>query len=134
MITNRYDIISQELRLSSNTEKVSWVAGIYVDNYEDTFDMLILPWNMSVQRQFSGEGYAFFGQLRYALTPNLGVTGGLRYEHQEKDFEDYVSGRTMDNSWDDIAPKFSVDYAFTPEIMGYVTVAKGFRPGGFNVF
>ncbi|WP_321414645.1 TonB-dependent receptor domain-containing protein [uncultured Desulfobacter sp.] len=45
-----------------------------------------------------------------------------------------MSGRTKDNSWDDIAPKFSVDYAFTPEFMGYVTIAKGFRPGGFNVW
>ncbi len=131
---NEYDRISQELRMASNTEKMNWVVGIYCDKYEDTFDMLVIQWDWAIKRQFSGEGYALFGQLRYALTPKLGVTAGLRYEHQEKDFEDYVSGRIMDNSWDDIAPKFSMDYAFTPEIMGYVTVAKGFRPGGFNVF
>ncbi|WP_321414643.1 TonB-dependent receptor domain-containing protein [uncultured Desulfobacter sp.] len=100
-LDNEYDRISQELRLSSNTEKMNWVLGLYIDKNEDTIDMLIRPLNMSVNRQFSGDGYALFGQLRYALTPKLGVTGGLRYEHQEKDFED---GRIP------IFPVFKTDY------------------------
>nr|WP_320191233.1 TonB-dependent receptor [uncultured Desulfobacter sp.] len=129
---NEYESISQELRLASNAEKMNWVAGLFYYKYDNTFDNMYR--SSPTKRDMGGETYALFGQLRYALTDKLGVTGGLRYEHQDKDFEDYVSGRARDNSWDDIAPKFSVDYGFTSEVMGYVTVAKGFRPGGFNLW
>jgi len=131
---NEYDRISQELRVASNTEKMSWVAGIFYDKNDDTFDIKISPMSMIVDRNLGGETYALFGQLRYALTPKIGVTGGLRYESQEKDMQDHVLGNSFDDSWDDISPKFSVDYAFTSQVMGYATVAKGYRAGGFNLF
>nr|WP_319395859.1 TonB-dependent receptor [uncultured Desulfobacter sp.] len=127
---NEYDKIAQELRLSSNTKKMSWVAGIYYDNDDDTTDVTMA--SMTRNRELGGEAFAIFGQLRYALTPKIGVTGGLRYETQEKDMQDYITGNSFDDTWDDIAPKFSVDYAITEQVMGYATVAKGFRSGGFN--
>lgn len=129
---NEYDSISQELRLTSNTEKMNLIAGIFYHKFDNAFNNMWRSW--PTKRDMGGETYALFGQLRYALTDKLGITGGLRYEHQDKDFEDHVLGRAKDNSWDDIAPKFSVDYAFTPEVMGYATIAKGFRPGGFNLW
>jgi len=124
------DKISQELRLSSNTEKMNWVAGIYFDKDDDTTD---LTWNSyPVNRDMGGEAYALFGQLRYALTPKIGMTGGLRYDSQDKDMEDNIRGTSKDDNWEDISPKLSVDYAITEQVMGYATVAKGFRSGGFN--
>jgi len=135
---NEYDKISQELRLSSNTLKMKWVAGLYYDKDDDTFHNIlssIVPaMNTTTDRRLGGEGYAVFGQLRYALTSRIGVTGGLRYEKQDKDMRDHLSGSAFDGSWDDMSPKFSVDYTFTPQVMGYLTVAKGFRSGGFNAF
>ena len=129
---NEYDKIAQELRFASNTEKMSWVVGIYYDKDDNTIDG---AWASSkTKRDLGGEAYALFGQLRYALTPKMGVTGGLRYETQDKDAQDYITGSSFDDTWDDIAPKFSVDYAITEQVMGYATVAKGFRSGGFNVF
>ncbi len=124
------DKISQELRLASKTEKMSWVAGIYYDKDDDTMDFSYS--SITIKRNLGGEAYALFGQLRYALTPKIGMTGGLRYETQDKDMQDYLTGNDFDDTWDDIAPKFSVDYAITEQVMGYATVAKGFRSGGFN--
>ncbi|WP_321413815.1 TonB-dependent receptor [uncultured Desulfobacter sp.] len=124
------DKISQEVRLSSNTEKMNWVAGIYYDKDDSKGVTFYGP--LTMDRDTGGEAYAFFGQLRYALTPKMGVTGGLRYETQDKDMQDYSTGNSFDDTWDDIAPKFSVDYAITEQVMGYATVAKGFRSGGFN--
>ena len=36
------------------------------------------------------------------------------------------------NSWDDFSPRFVVDYHFTDDIMGFASVAKGYKAGGFN--
>ena len=127
---NEEDKISQELRLASTTEKMSWVAGIYYDKDDKISDQTYGSW--AIKRDLGGEAYALFGQLRYALTPKIGMTGGLRYETQDKDMQDHATGNSFDDSWDDIAPKFSVDYAITEQVMGYATVAKGFRSGGFN--
>ncbi|WP_321413871.1 TonB-dependent receptor [uncultured Desulfobacter sp.] len=127
-----YDKIAQELRLASTTEKISWVAGIYYDKDDNTTSVSFS--SMASNRDLGGEAFALFGQLRYSLTPKIGVTGGLRYETQDKDMQDYASGNSFDDTWDDIAPKFSVDYAITEQVMGYATVAKGFRSGGFNAY
>ncbi|WP_321414656.1 TonB-dependent receptor domain-containing protein [uncultured Desulfobacter sp.] len=128
---NEEDKISQELRLSSNTEKMTWVAGIYYDKDDNMADLTYGP-SYALNRDLGGEAYAIYGQLRYALTPKIGLTGGLRYETQDKDMQDHATGNSFDDTWDDIAPKFSVDYAITEQVMGYATVAKGFRSGGFN--
>ncbi|PIE66553.1 MAG: TonB-dependent receptor [Desulfobacterales bacterium] len=136
--TAYYDKISQELRFSSTTARTKWVAGLYYDKDDDTWTNAtssVYPMmNTVVDRDLGGESYSVFGQLRYALTDKFGVTGGLRYEHQDKDFRDKTTGASFDGSWEDISPKFSLDYAFTPQVMGYATVAKGFRPGGFNLY
>jgi len=129
---SEWENFSQELRLASNTEKMNWIAGFYYDSNDEKIDRFIETFNMGVNRETEGETYALFGQLRYALTPKLGVTGGLRYETQEKDMQDNNSGNSFDDTWDDIAPKISVDYAIKEHVMGYVTIAKGFQAGGFN--
>ena len=35
-------------------------------------------------------------------------------------------------SWDDISPRFVADYHFTDDLMGYASLAKGYKAGGFN--
>ena len=136
--TNDADLekTSQELRLSSNTDRMRWVAGLYYDNDDDvvkaSVDSIVPMIRFDSNVELEGEAYAVFGQLRYAVTSQMGITGGLRYEYQEKEMNAISSGRSNEDSWDDIAPKFAVDYSFTPEIMGYATVAKGFLSGGFN--
>lgn len=122
--------ISQELRLAASTDKIRWVAGFYYDRDDGTMDLSMGPFK--INRDMGGTGYAIFSQLRYALTQQMGITGGLRYEKQEKDMQDALTGKSFDGSWTDIAPKISVDYALTEQVMGYATVAKGFLPGGFN--
>lgn len=36
------------------------------------------------------------------------------------------------NSWSDFSPRAVLDYRFTPDTMGYVLVAKGYKAGGYN--
>jgi iron complex outermembrane receptor protein len=35
-------------------------------------------------------------------------------------------------SWNDTSPRFVLDYKFTPEVMGYASLAKGYKAGGFD--
>lgn len=36
------------------------------------------------------------------------------------------------NTWNDISPRVVVDYKFTPDVMVYGSVAKGYKAGGYN--
>ncbi len=36
------------------------------------------------------------------------------------------------NTWNDASPRLVLDYKFTPDIMGYASLAKGYKAGGYN--
>ncbi|MFC5742563.1 TonB-dependent receptor [Dyella tabacisoli] len=36
------------------------------------------------------------------------------------------------NTWNNLSPRVVVDYKFTPDVMGYASVTKGYKAGGFN--
>ncbi len=38
----------------------------------------------------------------------------------------------LDDSWDDISPRFVVDYKVTPDVMVFGSLAKGYKAGGYN--
>ena len=38
-----------------------------------------------------------------------------------------------DETFDSVAPKLGFDYRFSDDVMGYVSVSRGFKSGGFNV-
>ncbi len=131
-----YQKISQELRLGSVSDALSWIIGAYydTDDMERNFVVSsIIP--QMAGRSFtnlSGHAYAIFGQVGYALTDSLKIVGGLRYEKQDMELEGNMRAGTLDDSWHNLSPKLSVEYRFAPEVMSYFTVSQGFRSGGFN--
>lgn len=42
------------------------------------------------------------------------------------------SAQTVSGKWSSVSPRFSIDYRWSPEIMTYVSAAKGYKGGGFN--
>ncbi len=64
---SKFDKISQELRLVSNTEKIKGVVGIYYDTDDNSTDQRIETYGTGYDRDHGGKAYAFFGQIRYAL-------------------------------------------------------------------
>ena len=38
----------------------------------------------------------------------------------------------LDDSWDDVSPRFVVDYQLTPDVMVFGSLAKGYKAGGYN--
>ena len=39
---------------------------------------------------------------------------------------------TLDDSWDDVSPRFVIDYDVNPDVMVFGSLAKGYKAGGYN--
>lgn len=153
------EAFTQELRIASPDDDsiLKWIAGAYYFNKNDTeFNVMTtlpdvpdttIPWDVFRSADRDREGFAFFGQASCQLFKKLDLTFGLRYDSETMDAKirkDMVTpsgtgSRTpmhdpYDISNDSTAwlPKFSVAYCWTPDLMTYATVAKGYRAGGFN--
>ena len=74
--------VSVEARLSGNTERLKWVAGVYFyneDQYQQYGVDVGLPDNVGVTASYGTRSYAGFGQATYAILPHFRLIGGLRY-------------------------------------------------------
>jgi len=88
------------------------------------------------------DSYAVFGEASYDLTDRFGVTVGLRYSIDEKDFTTSlfrknagiltVPPTTVSDKWDSLSPRFVARYKFADNSMIYGSVTGGFKSGGFN--
>lgn len=151
---------TQEFRLaSSGDSKLQWILGAYYLK-EDAKTFMAIPFILGTPNDYimwdgksDTEGYALFGQATYSFTDRLRLTAGLRYNKEEKQgdlvynvFGALVepsgalgepAGTTwadiLDDSWDATTPKLALDYDFTDDIMGYASITRGFKSGGFNL-
>lgn len=99
------------------------------------------------------KGYALFGQATWrGLDGKLDVTAGLRWSKEKvratrSNFLDVpffglvglpnptvISDDRARDTFDNVSPVGSIAYRWTPEVMTYATVAKGFKAGGFERF
>jgi outer membrane receptor protein involved in Fe transport len=88
---------------------------------------------------------AVFGEVNYKIKDDLRLTLGLRYFHySETDFADQAGLGTASGNQDAtilaqstngsaVLPKVNLSYEPTPDLTVYGTIAKGSRPGGFNL-
>ncbi len=94
------------------------------------------------------DSIAIFGDGSYALTDKLTFNFGLRATEEEKRGIAFNAGYTDDTfsivsvvtadfdqtkTFSSLAPKLGLDYAFTGDVLGYVSLSRGFKSGGFNV-
>ena len=146
-------ITTQELRLESDGKgPLTWTAGAYFRK-TDTHSVTSDVWTDStfrLQGGFDGTGptnvtqTALFGELTYALSPQLSLTGGLRSfkEKAENVGTKLPSGfappGTPATRFDDRAefsattPRLNMLWRYSPKGALYATASKGFRGGGFN--
>ena len=92
------------------------------------------------------ESLAIFGDGSYAINDKLTFNFGLRVTEEDK------NGRAYNTFWADeaytqlaavaadydktetftsVSPKLGLDYKFSDDVMGYVTLSRGFKSGGF---
>lgn len=86
------------------------------------------------------DSMALFGDGSYKLTDRLTFDFGLRATQEKKHtnafntvnnavYADFDKSKTFDS----VAPKFGLNYAFSKDMMGYASVSRGFKSGGYNV-
>ena len=153
--------VSEELRLQSNGDgPFQWLIGGYY-LHEDKEGVLGLgrqthpdgPRSFIIPNDDTTDAWAVFGQASYDFTEQLTATLGLRYSDEEK--EDFTSvgaifgditglastmpvtvffTRSEEASWDDLSPRFALEYRPNDDTMIYGSVTKGFKSGGWNAF
>lgn len=94
------DSVTQELRLSGESNNSRWVAGLYYLYIDNTSDNGLkapansiaggapfAPVDIGVVAQLETNSYSVFGQYEYDLTPTVSATVGLRLMQEEKDYD-----------------------------------------------
>ena len=135
---------SEELQLtSSQAGRTEWIAGLYyfTEDASQKFNLDLPLFGLGLNLNGSNKTTALapFGQLTYKITDKLRVTGGLRYNREEKDhqvatfFNGIPTGNSTDKKrWTDWTPKFGVDYQASDNLFLYASITSGFKSGGFN--
>lgn len=92
--------------------------------------------------------YALYGDGSFALSDKIRLNAGARLTREEKNgiafnagYADATFSRVTavtanydkTATFDSVAPRFGIDYKFRDTVLGYVTVNRGFKSGGFNV-
>ena len=145
---------SQELRLEGLAfdDRLQWIAGLYYfeessEYLERAFGALNffqgIPEDIERTPEQDTESMAVFGHFTYSLTDSLALSGGLRYNRDQKDIHFFYTDLSvsptnvlMDHkdseSWREFSPKIGLDYQLTDDALAYVSVSRGYRNGGFN--
>ena len=86
-----------------------------------------------VRDRQSSAAFAFFGQTNHDLTDVLELTLALRYnEEDRKGYDPRVPASFAERTFDAWQPKVSLAWQTNDSLLTYLTLGRGFRPGGFN--
>ncbi len=132
VVIDESETVAQELRLvSPSDQSLRWVMGAsYFDqerfrSLATTFLGTPVP---PAAQDLELDNIALFGHLSYDVTERLEVTVAFRYDEETP--ADTTQGRSR--AFSELQPKASLAYRFNEGLLGYVSVGKGFRAGGFN--
>ena len=151
-VDNSYhqNMLSQELTLKSNDKgRYQWIVGL--------FGMLLHSNQFAETSYFTRDfstpttyknptaGYAIYHQSSYNIWRGMSATVGLRfdYEHAKTTYnqdkttlstgvtthaKDFVSSA----SFRQFTPKFTLQYLTNKDNLYYISITRGYKPGGFN--
>jgi iron complex outermembrane receptor protein len=160
---NKVEVLTQELGIRSpagSTSALQWSAGAYLFHQrnpvkqatrfgEDAEQMGAPDKNFSLINTTlaEGSGIAAYGELGYSFTEQLQLTGGLRYDREEKEqqvlgeyqkdpdpvpqfaFRPDTSARA---SFSAFSPRVSLSFRPTADRALYLSWSRGFRAGGLT--
>jgi iron complex outermembrane receptor protein len=153
VIATYYDKqLSQEFQLIyAGHSKFSGVAGFYYFDGEAGGLVKNIFLNAIFGTTFGKtltKSVALFGDGSYALSDKVNVNFGLRATRETKNGIAFNAGYSNDTfskvtavtsdydkkkTFNSLAPKIGLDYKFSPTVMGYANLSRGFKSGGFNV-
>ncbi len=144
---------TQEFRFSSSGSRaisladsvsLRWQAGLFLfaQDYEQDaandissiygfFDPMV----STSASDLNDWGLGVYGQAQFTFWNRLHITAGLRFDHEDKEAKLGPSRDLADrfeDSFSEASPTFNVAYQLPGSHMGYVSVARGYKAGGFN--
>ncbi|MDR1764457.1 MAG: TonB-dependent receptor [Dysgonamonadaceae bacterium] len=142
--------VSQELTIKShNFSPYKWLFGAFffhqsIDN-EVILEYKIPNYSTDKLYNMPTTGFSAYHQSVFdnLLVKRLSATLGLRYDYERANY-DYAAYRDTTGRHDrtdafystmnfgQLTPKIALQYAFTPKNNIYLSVAKGYKTGGFN--
>ena len=145
--------VSQELQANyDGGGRARGVMGLYWFNGDAGGQVLNNFFNLSfgdTQGVVNTSSIALYADWTFDLTERMKLDVGARYTDEDKHAVAYNIGYTNDSftkpngvvaanfdktvNFKNISPKASLDYQFTPDIMGYVSASRGFKSGGYNI-
>lgn len=127
------DQFSQELVAASDLGGAfDFVAGLYYFTENLTLDStFIFPFSIDT----STESFAVFAQGTFEVTDRLGLTAGVRFTDEDKDFDGtgpFGFARIDEQSFNNTSFTLKADYKLTEDAMVYASYATGFKSGGWS--
>ncbi len=149
------DYLSQEVRLASPLgERFDYVVGLYYLDQDVTgrgtarvFARALVPTappvyvNAAYDADVETRQIALFAHGNLKLAEQWSLTGGLRYTDEDKDLDYaitdtsglFTNGTDRDSrSESNWAPKVSVNWTPTTDLLVYASYAKAYKSGGWN--
>jgi iron complex outermembrane receptor protein len=160
-ITDVLDSWQQEFLLNGETGRLTWTGGLFYYDARTGVDTLSLrsalipTQNRDRVGIMKTKSYAGFAQGTYSFTDATALTLGVRYTEDQRE----LSGRDRaapgfpglavgaiipgtdtaalpksqtDRTFDKITYRIALEHRFTPDVMGYASISRGFKSGIFN--
>jgi len=132
---NEFKTWSQELRLEGKLGAADWLVGAYGER--GNHDLYNYSGFMGVQADYRAQWRtrtaALFTHWNVPLTDAWSIASGARVERNTAEIRPQGAAQRKRN-WTDVSPKLALQYQFSPEHQWYVSVSRGIRAGGYNIF
>ena len=142
----------QEIRFASvdKDRRFQWLlGGFYLNGSQDTY------YNMQRDTGTAGaptgiytddytiskletNTFSLFGQADYTFMEKFTFTAGLRYDYDEKETDFYHNNKGVvaadyedSKTWSTFSPKAALNYRANESIMTYLSIARGYKAGGY---
>lgn len=161
LYTVESEALTQELRLSGDTDSLKWIAGaFYYDEEKDPLRFEPIqqvfapgpnqgnPFGLVGDAILETTSWAVFGQAEFEISDQITLIGGLRYTDEKKEL---TIANDLDNPVPDpnipgsapfitdeeideekVTGRLGLDWRPTEEDLVYLSIATGYKSGAFN--
>ncbi len=136
---------TQELQLQGKAfdDRLTYLVGLYYftetgrQTFTDTLGLFGLPTSPLFSQSTDTKSYSAFAQITYSLTERTSLTLGGRYTSDRKRFAATIDAPAnvavnLAATFDAFTPRLGLEHKFSDTLLGYLSVSKGFKAGGFN--
>jgi outer membrane receptor protein involved in Fe transport len=148
--------------VSPDGQKLQWLVGATALVFDQNQDVAVasqvplgflmpgaplttpFPLHILLGGNIHTRSQAVYTDLRYALTPQLALLGGFRFNRDHKTSDEYqnlvtplggnpLGPNPLDKAWNSKPWSLGVEYQFNPSALAYGRISHGFKSGAVNL-